>query len=612
MVAGKSASEYALDVEFAPTYYPNEEDFADPLAYIAKVRLEAEKYGICKIVPPPGWKNPWAQDRKKYKFNTRIQALNELQNKSAGGGTSPASTTFKHDYVEFLGRIGRKMARWPVFSGRELDMAVFYGSVQRFGGFEAVTNGKKWREIARILKTRDTCTSASFALRQLYHKHLLGYEQYQTLLTLGDERKVQTFLGALAQLEKGKAAVRKRGEAAPRPLAAGAGAGGAAPAKLAASALPAAEHAARPSGKPVAANGGGEATMHRPSYKIVQTEGETEEVYYDQICEVCKGAAHEDKMILCDRCDCGYHMYCLSPPLEKVPDGDWFCARCIQEERDADIGFTDGHEYTVEHLAQLDSKMRKKVFGSVDAPKKMSYSQFEAEFWKIVEEAVEPIEVVYGADIDTGTHGSGFPRDDSFYGKSPWNLNNLPRLTGQYESMLRTLEDGIPGVIVPWMYVGMTFSSFCWHVEDHFLYSMNYHHWGEPKTWYSVPSHAADLFEEAFRAVMPEQFAVHPDLLLQLVTMLSPRLLRKHGCPVYQCVQEENNFIVTFPRAYHGGFNHGLNCAEAVNFAPADWAPFGRTAVERMRFYRRGSVVSHEELMVAASGTEDCSPRTAA
>lgn len=34
---------------------------------------------------------------------------------------------------------------------------------------------------------------------------------------------------------------------------------------------------------------------------------------------------------------------------------------------------------------------------------------------------------------------------------------------------------------VPWLYVGSVLSAFCWHVEDHALYSVNYHHLGAPK-----------------------------------------------------------------------------------------------------------------------------------
>lgn len=33
-------------------------------------------------------------------------------------------------------------------------------------------------------------------------------------------------------------------------------------------------------------------------------------------------------MILCDHCDCGYHLDCLTPPLHAVPEGEWSCARC--------------------------------------------------------------------------------------------------------------------------------------------------------------------------------------------------------------------------------------------------------------------------------------------
>lgn len=39
-----------------------------------------------------------------------------------------------------------------------------------------------------------------------------------------------------------------------------------------------------------------------------------------------------------------------------------------------------------------------------------SLETIEAEFWKVVEEAEEPVEVLYGADIDTTITGSGFPQ----------------------------------------------------------------------------------------------------------------------------------------------------------------------------------------------------------
>lgn len=37
----------------APVFEPTEEEFQDPLAFIAKIRPYVEKTGICKIRPPP-------------------------------------------------------------------------------------------------------------------------------------------------------------------------------------------------------------------------------------------------------------------------------------------------------------------------------------------------------------------------------------------------------------------------------------------------------------------------------------------------------------------------------------------------------------------------------
>jgi hypothetical protein len=41
----------------------------------------------------------------------------------------------------------------------------------------------------------------------------------------------------------------------------------------------------------------------------------------------------------------------------------------------------------------------------------------------------------------------------------------------------------------------------------------------------------------------------------------------RYGVVVHKMVQEQRDMMVVFPHAYHAGFNHGFNMAEAVNFA---------------------------------------------
>lgn len=60
------------------------------------------------------------------------------------------------------------------------------------------------------------------------------------------------------------------------------------------------------------------------------------------------------------------------------------------------------------------------------------------------------------------------------YANSGWNLNNMPVLE---QSVLTHINVDISGMKVPWLYVGMCFSSFCWHIEDHWSYSINFLHW---------------------------------------------------------------------------------------------------------------------------------------
>lgn len=120
------------------------------------------------------------------------------------------------------------------------------------------------------------------------------------------------------------------------------------------------------------------------------------------------------------------------------------------------------------------------------------------------------------------------------------------RLPKDRGSTLRLLDFSVPGVTEPMLYIGMMFATFAWHTEDHYLYSINYHHLGAPKTWYGVPASHADRFEDVVEqhvyseAVQAAQKSGASKLqirdkalsaVLSKTTMVSPEvLLREGGC----------------------------------------------------------------------------------
>lgn len=84
-------------------------------------------------------------------------------------------------------------------------------------------------------------------------------------------------------------------------------------------------------------------------------------------------------------------------------------------------------------------------------------------------------------------------------------------------------------------------------------------HWGETKTWYGIPGADAEKFEAAIKYEAPDLFETQPDLLFQLVTLMNPKRLAEVGVRVYACNQRAGEFVLTFPKAYHAGFNHGVS-----------------------------------------------------
>ncbi|KAL5728747.1 hypothetical protein ACHQM5_001793 [Ranunculus cassubicifolius] len=263
--------------------------------------------------------------------------------------------------------------------------------------------------------------------------------------------------------------------------------------------------------------------------------------------------------------------------------------------------FLPGTEfYSLKEYKEMADKVFERRYSCVA---ELPASFLEREFWREVisgggKEGVARTVVEYASDLDGSAFSSSL---EDQLAQSKWNLKNFSRLPG---SVLRLLKNEIPGVTYPMLYIGMLFSMFSWHVEDHNLYSINYHHSGAVKLWYGVPSSAAQKFEKVVHEHVYSQDILSTkgevgafDILSRKTTVFPPSILLHHGVPVYKAVQNPGEYVVTFPRAYHSGFSHGFNCGEAVNFATGDWFPFGDEAKQRYSLLHKAPIVPYEGLL---------------
>ncbi|KAH8312286.1 hypothetical protein KR044_010076 [Drosophila immigrans] len=49
------------------------------------------------------------------------------------------------------------------------------------------------------------------------------------------------------------------------------------------------------------------------------------------LCKVCRRGTDPEKMLLCDQCNGGTHMFCMKPKMRTVPEGNWYCHTCVRE-----------------------------------------------------------------------------------------------------------------------------------------------------------------------------------------------------------------------------------------------------------------------------------------
>uniref|UniRef100_A0A8C4XUZ0 [histone H3]-trimethyl-L-lysine(4) demethylase n=1 Tax=Falco tinnunculus TaxID=100819 RepID=A0A8C4XUZ0_FALTI len=583
--AGPGGPEFLPPPE-CPVFEPSWEEFADPFAFIHKIRPIAEQTGICKVRPPPDWQPPFACDVDKLHFTPRIQRLNELE----------AQTRVKLNFLDQIAKFWELQGctlKIPHVERKILDLFQLNRLVAEEGGFDVVCKERKWTKIATRMGFAPGKAVGSH-IRAHYERILYPYNLFQSgaslLVSYIEVNRspinlvASLFIYICIYFSNGtfpktafyalwmKSKVRSK-----KPTNA-----------VSIFCLPAAF-----------------AHISLSGNFLLQVD-----LY---VCLLCGSGNDEDRLLLCDGCDDSYHTFCLIPPLHDVPKGDWRCPQCLAQECNKPqeaFGFEQAaRDYTLRTFGEMADAFKSDYF---NMPVHMVPTELvEKEFWRLVSTIEEDVTVEYGADIASKEFGSGFPvrggkfkvrPEEEEYLDSGWNLNNMPVME---QSVLAHITADICGMKLPWLYVGMCFSSFCWHIEDHWSYSINYLHWGEPKTWYGAPGYAAEQLEDVMKKLAPELFESQPDLLHQLVTIMNPNTLMAHGVPVYRTNQCAGEFVITFPRAYHSGFNQGFNFAEAVNFCTVDWLPLGRQCVEHYRLLNRYCVFSHDEMICKMASKAD-------
>ncbi|XP_077390917.1 lysine-specific demethylase 4B [Festucalex cinctus] len=197
-------------------------------------------------------------------------------------------------------------------------------------------------------------------------------------------------------------------------------------------------------------------------------------------------------------------------------------------------------------------------------PRHKDFDDLERKYWKNLT-FVSPI---YGADVS----GSIYDEDIK-----EWNIGHLNTLLDMVEQECGIVIDGVN---TPYLYFGMWKTTFAWHTEDMDLYSINYLHFGQSKSWYCIPPEHGKRLERLAQGFFPGSSQGCDAFLRHKMTLISPSILKKYGIPFDRVTQNEGEFMITFPYGYHAGFNHGFNCAESTNFATLRWVDYGKTATQ--------------------------------
>uniref|UniRef100_A0A8C1FI95 Jumonji and AT-rich interaction domain containing 2a n=1 Tax=Cyprinus carpio carpio TaxID=630221 RepID=A0A8C1FI95_CYPCA len=197
-------------------------------------------------------------------------------------------------------------------------------------------------------------------------------------------------------------------------------------------------------------------------------------------------------------------------------------------------------------------------------------AEVEREYWRLVEEKECHVAVHCGR-VDTKTHG---------------------RIVYPKYICLCLHE----GVTIPWLNIGMVFSTSCWCRDQNSLPYIDYLHTGADCIWYCIPAEEKSKLDKVVHTLL--QANGTPGLeMLERNIMISPEVLRRKGVKVYRTVQQSGQFMVCFPGTFVSKVCCGYSVSETVHFANPQWMKLGFEAAKDLKRRRIEEPFSTEKLL---------------
>ncbi|KAI9006930.1 PLU-1-like protein-domain-containing protein [Hyaloraphidium curvatum] len=637
----------------APVFRPTDEEFSEPIRYIEKIRKTAEKYGICKIVPPAAFRPPLSLDMDILRFAPKPKQALPLISFGGGAGrvagpshgpspgtADPAGAAYLQDLEAFHRQHGKELADLANVRGVALDPHALKVAVANRGGASEVESQLLWADVARELTQDGAPQLLADDVQQVYATCLQPFEEVQT------DVQTSASLDAAANGVPGMV-LESEGSGIANSLADdGAHAVETPPSVSGKDTMPTVDvdatsqqgsvenqvEAITPdgvNGAAVAEDGdhlsenvsapdndasGDDNEEKKPSRprarrapKRASDPGDdakprkrsklADSAPPEDRCTICSSGREPSKLLICDGCEKVFHLYCLDPPLSKVPRGKWFCPECHKTKYPSPAHERLAFGMTFEDLRETVSSHREACLGG-----DVAGVSLEAEFWRLVNDSSYASEMrkTLFADIEVPMPGTAFPTIERNpwepYTSCAWNSNNLAITPA---SMFSYLSRDISTLVDPRISFGFLLNGRQWASDTYCAPTVHYLHLGEPRTWYCVPS--PSVGELAAFAQPASTNEGKPGATFGVFPWIDPGTLQRSSIPVCTVEQCASEIVVVFSNSATCYFDHGFNAVESVSIAPPSWLPHAYDFVGLCREQKVTPPFPLEELVVKAA-----------